>query len=73
MSSTPRPTSFRATEFEECGLCGHYHKLTYAGDCRNDAERFDFRQLESILGSDAFWTDTATGLVYVDVAESAEA
>jgi hypothetical protein len=27
-------------ETEECGQCGSYHRVGYAGDCRNDAERF---------------------------------
>lgn len=27
--------------FIECGCCGSYHRSTYYGDCRNDAERFD--------------------------------
>ena len=27
-------------EREECGSCGAFHKVSYAGDCRNDAERF---------------------------------
>lgn len=25
----------------ECGCCGAYHRESYVGDCRNDAERFD--------------------------------
>ena len=25
----------------ECGCCGHFHKLSYHGDCRDDSERFD--------------------------------
>lgn len=28
--------------FHECGCCGQYHWAEYAGDCRNDAERFDY-------------------------------
>lgn len=26
----------------ECGCCGGFHRRAYCGDCRNDAERFDF-------------------------------
>lgn len=25
---------------QECGSCGCYHRPRFAGDCRNDAERF---------------------------------
>jgi len=24
----------------ECGCCGAYHRVEFAGDCRNDDERF---------------------------------
>ena len=27
-------------ELVECGCCGHYHRPDFAGDCRNDDERF---------------------------------
>lgn len=35
-------TALRLREFhlEECGCCGNYHLKNYAGDCRNDKERF---------------------------------
>jgi hypothetical protein len=26
--------------FEYCGCCNFYHKIGYAGDCRNDEERY---------------------------------
>ena len=25
---------------EECGCCGQYHRVQFAGDCRHDDERF---------------------------------
>ena len=31
--------------FEECGICGHLHKSTWWGDCREDEERFTFEEL----------------------------
>lgn len=30
----------RSNTYTECGSCGQYHRTDYAGDCRNDSERF---------------------------------
>ena len=27
--------------FIECGCCSAWHRASFRGDCRNDAERFD--------------------------------
>lgn len=27
-------------EIVECDECGHWHRVDYTGDCRNDDERF---------------------------------
>jgi hypothetical protein len=32
----------------ECDCCGCYHRFEYAGDCRNDSERFN--DLEDAAG-----------------------
>jgi hypothetical protein len=29
-----------AIAIEECGCCGAYHRQGFAGDCRDDSERF---------------------------------
>lgn len=34
-----------AIKYVECGCCGEFHKEGYAGDCRNDAERFTLGQI----------------------------
>lgn len=34
-------TARRSTTFVECGCCGAYHRADFAGDCREDSERFD--------------------------------
>jgi hypothetical protein len=46
-------------EYHECGCCSHYHRAEYAGDCRNDTERFTYEDLtrlgvsaEQIIGLD---------------------
>ena len=31
--------------FEECGCCGHYHRATFRGDCREDSERFTIDEI----------------------------
>ncbi len=39
--NTPPPANLAAPVLViECGSCGAFHRLTYGGDCRNDAERF---------------------------------
>jgi hypothetical protein len=45
----------------ECGGCGHYHlaPLTgdlYRDDCRYDANRFDFMDLDRMFGENG-WED----------------
>ena len=35
--------------FIECGCCGAYHRSTYYGDCRNNAERFDDIPWDAII------------------------
>jgi hypothetical protein len=40
-------------KYVECGSCGEYHRADYWGDCRNDAERFDYLQLEE-MGFDVY-------------------
>lgn len=36
--------------YVECGCCGHFHRLDYQGDCRNDDERFTFADLDAKHG-----------------------
>ena len=35
------PKGERVNTFMECGCCGSYHRTDFAGDCREDSERFD--------------------------------
>jgi hypothetical protein len=35
------PSGPRSNIFLECGCCGAYHRADFAGDCREDSERFD--------------------------------
>lgn len=37
-------------QFYECGGCGHLHRQGFAGDCREDAERFTVTELEELHG-----------------------
>jgi isopentenyl phosphate kinase len=35
----------------ECGSCGHFHRVAFAGDCRQDSERFaDIQDAATRLG-----------------------
>lgn len=36
----------------ECGSCGHFHRIDFFGDCRQDDERFTTDQLEAMPGFD---------------------
>lgn len=40
-------------EFEECGCCGHVHRVGWTGDCRDDSERFTFEELDEGFGEGA--------------------
>lgn len=40
LESLPKCPDCGDVERVECGCCGSYHLPDYAGDCRNDAERF---------------------------------
>jgi hypothetical protein len=40
----------RTTWYVECGCCGHFHRPDFAGDCRDDSERFDHMQLNTKHG-----------------------
>ena len=33
-------------KYFECGCCGHYHRVGFTGDCREDSERFTWMELE---------------------------
>lgn len=32
-------------KYYSCGICGHYHKAEWNGDCREDAARFSLDDL----------------------------
>lgn len=36
--------------YVECGCCGHYHRVEFGGDCRDNAHRFTAEQIESMHG-----------------------
>ena len=39
-------------EFYECGICGHMHPINWNGDCRDDANRFTYDELDAKYGED---------------------
>lgn len=39
------PKGKRVNTFVECGCCGHYHRVDFTGDCREDSERYRFDTL----------------------------
>lgn len=41
-----------------CGSCGHYHRSSFAGDCREDTERFtDPQEAANRLGAHTRYVD----------------
>lgn len=38
--------------YRECGCCGHYHRMEFTGDCRENAHRFTADEIEKMHG----WT-----------------
>lgn len=60
-------------EVPECGCCGHFHLVPHKGlfsedyrdDCRYDANRYDFDELDKLFGQD--------GWVEISVEEQMEA
>jgi hypothetical protein len=46
--------------FVECGSCGHYHRPEFAGDCRDNDNRFTTDQVEAEVGID--WGDWVLAL-----------
>lgn len=39
--------------FYECGICGHVHPCCFAGDCRDDTNRFTVAEIEAQYGDRA--------------------
>ena len=45
-------------EFYDCGICGHWHRPEWNGDCREDANRFTTSYLEDTYGNEGDgWTE----------------
>ena len=42
--------------FANCGCCGHLHRESYTGDCRDDSARFTHESLDIKYGTDG-WTE----------------
>lgn len=40
------------TELYQCGICDHWHRAAWDGDCREDAERFDNDQVNDFFGNE---------------------
>lgn len=53
-------TAAKAVEIYDCGICGHYHRAAWNGDCREDAERFTLDQIEERFGSEGVgWVEVS--------------
>lgn len=37
-----------------CGICDHYHRADWDGDCRDDAERFTLAEIITHFGVEGF-------------------
>lgn len=40
--------------FYDCEICGHFHPWDWDGDCRDDANRFTYTQLDAKYGADGY-------------------
>lgn len=40
--------------FYDCEICGHFHPWDWKGDCRDDANRFSYDQLDARYGADEY-------------------
>jgi hypothetical protein len=56
MASAVDGSAFQTAAFVECGSCDHYHPKGFAGDCRNDTNRFTVEQLDAAYGPQG-WHD----------------
>jgi hypothetical protein len=60
------PPNALPIEVPECGCCGHYHLRPllgvftedYRDDCRYDANRYRFDELDALFGEDGWWEIT---------------
>lgn len=42
-------------EFYQCGICDHNHPVGFAGDCRDDKNRFTDAALDERYGNDGWF------------------
>lgn len=49
------------TKLYQCGICDHWHRAAWNGDCRDDSERFDNDQVNDFFGNEG------TGWVEVEM------
>ena len=47
--------AFDGETYTECGCCGEWHPTHFAGDCRDDGNRYTTDELEDHYGQDRFW------------------
>lgn len=40
------------TRLYQCGICDHWHRAAWDGDCRDDAERFTLDEVETHFGNE---------------------
>ena len=54
------PKGKRSKTFVECGCCGAYHRSDFAGDCREDSERYHEIPDGAVLVGDDWGCDVET-------------
>lgn len=57
--------------YYDCGICGHFHPWDWRGDCREDANRLTYDQLDEKHGIDGFEIRSMADRVEADAYESA--
>jgi hypothetical protein len=51
------PVKRPITRYTSCGCCEHYHPIAFAGDCRDDANRFSAQDLDDKHGPEGWMHD----------------
>lgn len=63
---TPLPEDKITPVYYECGICGQLHPWDWNADCRDDANRFTFDELDAKYGPYGYDTRTMDERVEAD-------
>jgi hypothetical protein len=52
--------------YYDCGICGHFHPWNWNGDCRDDANRLTYNDLDELHGGNGYVIRTMAERVAAD-------